>query len=139
MSAIIINIMKKWVILVLIGPLLMMLACQEVEPPNFTQPDATAQPSPPNPEPVPAPMPLPPSLTDAGEFFFSNCASCHGINREGNVGPVLTPESLAALSDAEVKDAILNGRRGTLMPAWKDSLTDEEVDALIQLVRYTSP
>jgi mono/diheme cytochrome c family protein len=98
------------------------------------------------PAPAPAPTPLPPSSIDAGELFASNCASCHGTNRGGSIGPALIPEALATLSDSEVKSTILNGRQGTLpngrqgtlMPAWNDLLTDEEIDALIQLVKYTS-
>jgi hypothetical protein len=51
----------------------------------------------------------------------------------------LTPESLAALSDIEIKDVILQGKPGTSMTAWEGFFTPEEIEALIQFLKYTSP
>ena len=78
---------------------------------------------------------------DAEGLYESDCTSCHGANRQGvsRLGPALTPESLAALSDADVRDAILNGRPGTAMTTWKGILSPEEIDALVQFVKHTSP
>ena len=78
---------------------------------------------------------------DATALYTDNCASCHGVNRSDSspVGPLLNPQRLATLSDSEVKDTILNGRPGTAMAAFKSSLSLEEVDALLQLIKYTAP
>ncbi len=95
---------------------------------------------------APATMPMPPVVTtpaavSAKELFGTKCAACHGANRQGIPGlaSALTPESLAALSDSEIKDTILDGRSGTVMPAFKGTLSPEEIDALIQLIKHTSP
>ena len=66
---------------------------------------------------------------------------CHGPNQQGvsGLGPALTLESLAELSDTEIRDTILNGRSGTAMVAFKGSLSPEEIDVLLQLIKYTSP
>lgn len=93
-----------------------------------------------------APMPTPPVETTPSEIpsvelYSSKCAACHGANREGVPGfaPALTPESLAARSDAETREAILKGISGTAMPAFEATLSPEEIDALLQLIKHTAP
>ena len=78
---------------------------------------------------------------DAGALYKTYCIACHGADRQGmaNLGPALTPDSLAALSDTEIKDTILNGRLNTAMTPWKDILKSEEIAALAQLIKYNSP
>ena len=39
------------------------------------------------------------------------------------------------MSDSAVKDVIENGREGTVMVAWKDLISDEEIDALAQFLK----
>ncbi len=91
--------------------------------------------------PAPAPPAPAPTAIDANAIYTDICTICHGANREGvsGLGPALTQESLAALSDIEIKDAILNGRPGTSMTGFKDRLGPEEINALLQLIKYTSP
>ncbi len=81
-----------------------------------------------------------PSAIDTGALYETNCAACHGANRQGmtNLGPALTPQSLAEVSDAETKDTISNGRPGTAMTPWKDILNSEEIDALVHFIKNTS-
>ena len=55
------------------------------------------------------------------------------------LGPVLAPRGLAALSDTETRDIILNGGSDMSMAAWKDILSSGEIDALLQFIKYTSP
>ncbi len=88
----------------------------------------------------PAPAPAPTAI-DANAIYTNICTVCHGANRQGvsGLGPALIPESLAALSDTEIKDAILNGRPGTAMTGFKDRFGPEEINALLQLIKYTSP
>ena len=78
---------------------------------------------------------------DAGALYETNCVACHGANRQGmpNLGPALTSQSLAAQSDTEIKDTILNGRPNTAMTPWKDILNSEEIDALVQFIKNSSP
>ncbi len=82
-----------------------------------------------------------PSAKSANKLYTTYCVACHGGKRQGvsGLGPALTPESLAELSDTETKDTILNGRLNTQMPPWKAILSSEEIDALVQLIKNTSP
>ena len=92
--------------------------------------------------PAPAlPSQTTPSAISADELYTVRCIACHGVNREGvsGLGLPLTPESLAELSDDEVRDTILNGRSGTVMPAFEGTLSQDEIDDLLQLIKYASP
>ncbi len=72
-------------------------------------------------------------------FFKANCAVCHGQNRQGGVGPALTPERLTQ-PDQFYFDTISNGRPGTAMPSWRTvGLTDQEIRNLVQFEKYSQP
>lgn len=74
----------------------------------------------------------------AAEFYTLNCSACHGANREGIVGPGLTPDLLVE-DDAFYIETILNGRPATAMPAWGDSgVSEAEATALVAFFR-TAP
>ena len=83
-----------------------------------------------------SPSPIRPD-SGLGRLYETNCAVCHGANRQGitELGPALTSQSLAELSDAEIRDTILNGRPGTAMVGFTDRLSQEEIDALLQLIK----
>ncbi|ASI36258.1 MULTISPECIES: cytochrome c551 [unclassified Exiguobacterium] len=49
------------------------------------------------------------SAVDAEKIFANNCASCHGNNLEGNVGPNLTKVG-SKYSSEEIQDIIKNGK-----------------------------
>lgn len=85
--------------------------------------------------------PITPPTIAADELYTIRCAGCHGVNRQGvsGLGPALTPDSLRALSYTEIRDIILNGRSNTAMPPFKSALSQEEIDALVQLIKDTSP
>lgn len=76
-----------------------------------------------------------------GELYAGNCAACHGVNRQGISGlaPSLTPESLTALNYTEIRDIILNGSSNTAMPPFKGTLSQTEIEALVQFLKDTSP
>lgn len=62
---------------------------------------------------------------DPEEIFESNCASCHGSDLSGSVGPDLTKVG-SDHSEEEIQDIILNGQGD--MPA--GMATDEEAEVL---------
>ncbi|MCC6236208.1 MAG: c-type cytochrome [Dehalococcoidia bacterium] len=74
------------------------------------------------------------------DFFRANCAVCHGQNRQGGVGPALTPARLTQ-ADEFYANTIANGRPGTAMPAWKTtaSLSDEDVQNLVTYIKTVNP
>lgn len=73
---------------------------------------------------------------DAGALFQQHCASCHGEQRTGLMGPALLPESLERLRKPEALKTITLGRVATQMPAFHDKLKAEEIAALAQWI-YT--
>ena len=100
------------------------------EPPVFE----TATP-PPTPE-VTAPTPEPiPSLT-GGQLYAIACASCHGAQGKGDVGPALnTQEFQDAFDDQALFDTISEGHTATPMVAWGESLSDEQIQLLVDYIR----
>ncbi|WP_404453037.1 cytochrome c [Virgibacillus necropolis] len=54
------------------------------------------------------------ATTDPAKIFESNCASCHGADLTGGVGPDLTKVG-SRYSKKEIKDIIMNGK-GSMMP-----------------------
>jgi mono/diheme cytochrome c family protein len=80
------------------------------------------------------------SAENGERIYLANCASCHGINGDGN-GPVgivaarPLSDALRAMSDGEVSYRIVNGLAGTAMPAFAASLTAQERRDLVTYLR----
>ncbi|MFN8639860.1 MAG: cytochrome c [Dehalococcoidia bacterium] len=73
------------------------------------------------------------------DFFKANCAVCHGQNRQGGVGPALTPARLTNTDEFYI-DTIANGRPGTAMPSWKAAgLSEDDIKNLMQFEKYSQP
>lgn len=68
---------------------------------------------------------------DGGAVFKANCTGCHGSDGKGNAAigtPDFTSSRIqSSLSDAEMVNTVTNGRKGTIMPSWKDKLSDKEI------------
>ena len=74
------------------------------------------------------------AATDAQKLYGEHCASCHGGDRLGLVGPALLPENLERLRKPEAFKAIAEGRTATQMAGFADKLTKEEIQALAELI-----
>jgi len=75
-----------------------------------------------------------------GELYELNCASCHGADGEGGVGPALnSQEFLTAAKDDQITAIITVGIPGSLMSAYSldfgGPLTAEEIDGLTVYLR----
>jgi mono/diheme cytochrome c family protein len=68
-------------------------------------------------------------------LFASNCAECHGAKGEGAKKgiPLISGHALAH-SEEEYVQQVLNGKADK-MPAFRDKLSDEQIDAIIKFVR----
>ena len=100
------------------------------EPPTFETP--TPLPTPEVTAPTPEPIP---SLT-GGQLYAIACSSCHGAQGEGDVGPALnTQEFQDAYDNQTLFDTISEGHSATPMVAWGDSLSDEQIQLLVNYVR----
>jgi len=73
---------------------------------------------------------------DAKALFGEHCASCHGADRLGSMGPALLPENLKRLKRDEAHDVIAQGRPQTQMPGFGEELSDDRINALVDFV-YT--
>jgi mono/diheme cytochrome c family protein/rhodanese-related sulfurtransferase len=74
---------------------------------------------------------------DLGKTIYTKyCASCHGKNGEGISAPALAnPMLLATASDAFLRYTITEGREGTPMVSFKDSLSKKEINAVTAYLR----
>ena len=76
-------------------------------------------------------LPLPAAAApDAAALYQRHCASCHGADRLGGMGPALLPQSLERLRPAELQATLRDGRPATQMAGFADRLTPEEIGAL---------
>lgn len=76
------------------------------------------------------------NIPSGSKLYATHCASCHGMKGEGISAPALAnPMFLATASDAFIRHTISEGRDSTPMPAFKDSLTRKEIDAITAYVR----
>jgi mono/diheme cytochrome c family protein/DNA-binding beta-propeller fold protein YncE len=72
----------------------------------------------------------------AEPVYQQHCASCHGKQRLGGMGPALLPESLSRLRKPEAARVIRDSRPGVQMPPFKAQLKDAEIAALVEYL-YT--
>ncbi|HBA89205.1 MAG TPA: cytochrome C [Geobacter sp.] len=73
------------------------------------------------------------NLIDEGKKeFASRCASCHGENAKGGIGPDLTRKEYKYGKTApQVTSSIVDGRPGG-MPGFKNDLSGDKVQGLVQ-------
>ncbi|MHB1052834.1 MAG: cytochrome D1 domain-containing protein [Thiobacillus sp.] len=64
------------------------------------------------------------------KLYAQHCASCHGADRLGLMGPALLPENLARLKKNEALAVILDSRPAVQMPAFRDMLAPDEIQQL---------
>jgi mono/diheme cytochrome c family protein len=75
---------------------------------------------------------------DAAQLFAQHCASCHGADRLGGMGPALLPENLSRLRKQDAVATILDSRPGVQMPAFRAVLAKEDIERLANWI-YTPP
>ena len=76
------------------------------------------------------------TLQIAVQLFAANCVSCHGADGLGtSIAPVLNDEETRAKTADELTRTLTYGNTGTLMTGWSNTLTPEEISALITLIQ----
>jgi mono/diheme cytochrome c family protein len=68
---------------------------------------------------------------DGAQIFAENCATCHGDQGQGGVGPNLQTSSKAGDEHAVIEQ-VKNGGGG--MPPFDDKLSDQEIQAVADYV-----
>lgn len=71
----------------------------------------------------------------ADALYIENCASCHGADRGGFIGPKLTIEKYDMMPISGLEAMIAEGTANTLMPPWKHRLSAKEIKALAILIK----
>jgi mono/diheme cytochrome c family protein len=82
------------------------------------------------------------SVSRGAAVYTQNCMRCHGENGMGNgadantlsVRPAMLPHANHRNSDGQLAHVIRHGR--SPMPAWKDTLADEQIWDVINFIRY---
>jgi cytochrome c oxidase subunit 2 len=78
---------------------------------------------------------LPAELEQGRDIFRSRCAVCHGRDGGGGVGPALA-DGRVVERYPDIDDHVAIVREGrNAMPAWKDELTAEEIEAVVRYER----
>lgn len=72
------------------------------------------------------------------KLYIEHCASCHGADRFGIMGPALLPENLGRLKREEALTVIKNGRALTQMPPFHEKISDDQIRQLVDFI-YTPP
>jgi mono/diheme cytochrome c family protein len=82
---------------------------------------------------------------DGRKIFNLKCAMCHGKN---GTPPTYYAKKVKTLGDAawqksrsdeQIRKAIEDGVKGTMMASFKEAFTPEELDALVKHVRTLDP
>lgn len=80
--------------------------------------------------------PSDPVLAQGQDVYNRQCAQCHGVTGGGGVGPAIAGVLEERYPDIAEHIAIIeNGRSGTNMPAFKDRLSAEEIEAVARYER----
>ena len=83
----------------------------------------------------PEATPVPSAAADSGQAIFeTRCARCHGTDGSGGFGPALAGVVVEAFPDAADQEAVVANGRGS-MPAFADSLTPEQIAAVVEYTR----
>jgi cbb3-type cytochrome c oxidase subunit III len=89
-----------------------------------------------------------PGQTRPGAYIFHNyCSVCHGDKGDGQsrakegLDPpprnYTTPESAIELTRERMINSVTNGRPGTAMISWKNELSQQEIEGVVDYVRAT--
>ncbi len=73
------------------------------------------------------------------KLYQEHCASCHGAERIGIMGPALLPESLERLKKSDAIKTIRDGRAATQMAGFADKLSADEINQLADYLYSTAP
>jgi cbb3-type cytochrome c oxidase subunit III len=80
-----------------------------------------------------------PAPDAGGDLFKQKCSMCHGADGKGYAAlktPDFTDSKVqASLTDEEITKIIKNGKPGTAMPPFKDSLSDDQIKSLVTYLR----
>ncbi len=69
------------------------------------------------------------------DMLKNDCGSCHGLTLKGGLGSALLPETLADKNTGILVNTIMQGKKGTAMPAWGKIISKQEALWLIKYLK----
>ncbi len=70
------------------------------------------------------------------QLYAENCAACHGGNASGSlIAPPLDTPEVRAMPPEDLTALIRRGVPGTLMSSWADTLSEEQIAAVAEVIR----
>ncbi len=76
------------------------------------------------------------TLQTAIQIFASSCVACHGADGLGTgIAPALNDPVVREKATEDLTRTITFGNAGTLMAGWSNSLTAEEINAMVTLIQ----
>jgi mono/diheme cytochrome c family protein len=98
------------------------------------------------------PNPLPATeenIADGRDHFGHHCGICHGLDGQSSGVPFadkmsppvpdLTSKDVQDYADGQLKWIVDNGINPSGMPAWKNTLSDEEMWKVVHFIRHLPP
>jgi cytochrome c55X len=79
--------------------------------------------------------PAPARQAELLHLLRNDCGACHGLTRQGGLGPPLTAPALAGKGDDVLAATIVHGRAGTPMPPWVALVAEDEARWLVSRLR----
>ena len=67
------------------------------------------------------------------DMLLNDCGACHGLTLKGGLGSALTTEALANKDTDLLVNTVLQGKKGTAMPAWGEIVSQQDA---IWLIKY---
>lgn len=94
----------------------------------------------PSPQPgTPSPNGSGPLLSKGEKLYVANCQVCHGDRQGSGATGGAPPHNEIGHTwhhpDAQLRDWILNGKFPGAMPAFKDKLSEDQVDAILAYIK----
>jgi WD40 repeat protein/cytochrome c553 len=80
-----------------------------------------------------------PASEPVKKLYATHCASCHGANRLGGIGPALLPENLERLRRPEAIKTIAQGNVASQMAGFSDKLSKDEIESLVGFIYSNLP
>lgn len=71
------------------------------------------------------------------QIYRDNCASCHGYDHGGYLAPALNADTLKGRSDTTLRATIMTGVFDTLMPPFYNTLSDDDIRAVVKTIQTT--
>ena len=77
------------------------------------------------------------ATADGARLFRSNCAGCHGADGTGGIGPQLSGGQVTKAFTTAAAEADFVKHGGGGMPAFRDRLSETELQAIVDFTRTT--